>query len=157
MPIMPVVRGWPPGKPPPPITVMATGASSFSANSRNSRWARPRTTPPPQISSGRSAWAIISRSFPTSWRSGSGFLGKWLAPRVWMLAHFRFSRQGMKVYSISWSAAVTFFKKSMSTGPGRPVAATAKAWRITSGICRASRTRNAALVMGMAMPVESTS
>ena len=34
MPIMPVVRGWLPGKPPPPMTVMATGASSLSANSR---------------------------------------------------------------------------------------------------------------------------
>ena len=33
------------------------------------------------------------------------------------------------------------FKKSMSTGPGRPVAATAKAWRITSGMVLGSRTR----------------
>ena len=52
---------------------------------------------------------------------------------------------------------MTFFKKSMSTGPGRPLAATAKAWRMVSGMLWASRTRKAALVMGMAMPVISTS
>ncbi len=31
IPTMPVVRGCAPGKPPPPMTVMATGQSSFSA------------------------------------------------------------------------------------------------------------------------------
>ena len=45
----------------------------------------------------------------------------------------------------------------MSTGPGRPRAATAKAWRMTAGMVFASRTRKVAFVIGMAMPVMSTS
>ena len=49
-----------------PMTVMATGQSSFSANSRNCRSARPRTTPPPHMSSGRWDWAIISTSLSIS-------------------------------------------------------------------------------------------
>ena len=95
MPIMPVVRGWAPGKPPPPMTVMATGASSFSANSRNCLSARPRTTPPPQMSRGRSDWAIISTSLSTSLWSGSGAFRPWLAARLRMLPVSRFWVQGM--------------------------------------------------------------
>ncbi len=74
-----------------------------------------------------------------------------------MPAQPRFSRQGTNSYSISTLGMVTSFKKSMSTGPGRPLAATAKAWRMTAGMVAASRTRKVAFVMGMAMPVMSTS
>ena len=95
MPIMPVVRGWSPGKPPPPMTVIATGASSFSASSLNSLSARPRTTPPPQMSRGRWAWAIISASLSTSSWSGSGVFRSWLVARAWMLVQARFCFQGM--------------------------------------------------------------
>ena len=72
IPIMPVVITSRPETPPPPITVMATGASMRRTNCRNSSWARLRTTPPPQISMGFSDTAIISTSFSTSPRSASG-------------------------------------------------------------------------------------
>ena len=52
MPIMPVESGSSPGMEPPPIRVMATGASSFLAKARNSSCALLRVTPPPQISMG---------------------------------------------------------------------------------------------------------
>ena len=95
IPTMPVVRGCAPGKPPPPMTVMATGQSSFSANSRNCRSARPRTTPPPHMSSGRWDWAIISTSLSISPRSGSGGLRPWRRFSSRMLPQERFSFQGM--------------------------------------------------------------
>ena len=157
MPIMPVVRGWLPEKPPPPMRLMATGASSFSANALNSLSARPSTTPPPQMTKGRWACPIISRRMSTSSRFGVGFFSSWSRFSSRIPAQPRFSRQGTNSYSISTLGKVTSFKKSISTGPGRPLAATAKAWRMTAGIVAGSRTKKVAFVIGMAMPVMSTS
>ena len=93
------------------------------------------------MSRGRRDWAIISTRAATSPRSGSGAFRSWLVARAWREEQERFSCQGINWYSISTLGAVTFFRKSMSTGPGRPVAATAKACRITSGMVLGSRTR----------------
>ena len=94
IPTMPQVSGCPPGKPPPPMTVMATGASSFSARVRNCWWARPRTTPPPQRSRGRWDWAIMSAKMAMSSPLGSGAFSSWLVARARMAPQERFSLQG---------------------------------------------------------------
>ena len=73
----------------------ATGASSFSANARNCWSALPRTTPPPQMSRGRSDWAIMSTSLSMSPRSGSGAFRPWLTASCRMLLVSRFWVQGM--------------------------------------------------------------
>ena len=77
MPIMPVVSGLRPRKPPPPMTVMAHGRVELAGKRRRTpRGARLRTTPPPQIRRGFLDWAIISTSvsMSQSLRSASGIL-----------------------------------------------------------------------------------
>ena len=78
IPIMPVVSGLRPRKPPAPMTVMATGESMRFASASNSWCARARTTPPPQMSSGFFDAAIISTNLSMSRWSGSGALKFWL-------------------------------------------------------------------------------
>ena len=140
MPIMPVARGLFPGKPPPPMTVIATGASTQAAKVSSSDWARARTTPPPQMMSGRFDFAIIAASLSMSALSGSGSerLGLTRARSAPRLPELRCSLSGSGVYSAS--SAVAFLRMSISTGPGRPERAMANASRITSAISSARET-----------------
>ena len=158
MPIMPVESGSSPGMEPPPIRVMATGASSFLAKARNSSCALLLVTPPPQMSMGFFDWAIISTRMSTSSLSGSN------SRRLDECA--RRSRpasepvvpcwsRGRNSYSHFW--LVTSFRISMSTGPGRPERASAKASRTVSASSSTLLTRNVDFVMGIMMPMTSAS
>ena len=74
MPIIPVVSGSRPLNPPPPITVMATGASMRFAKRLSSPLALLRTTPPPQMIIGRfeeSTSLATSSTAPSSTTGGS--------------------------------------------------------------------------------------
>ena len=140
------------------MMVEPTGASRVSINLRNSGTAPlERITPPPTSTIGRWDWAMSSSNLSISPRLGSGFFRSRLdrrsrvASRPWLGC----SARGRYWYS-PW-IAVTFLAISTSTGPGRPERAMANASRMTSASSFTSFTRKLHLVMGMVMPVMSTS
>ena len=140
------------------MMVEPTGASSRSMKVRNSGTAPlERITPPPTSTMGRWDWAMNSSSLSMSPWSGSGLFSSRLerrsrvASRPWLAC----SARGRYWYSPS--VAVIFLAMSTSTGPGRPDRAMAKASRITSASSFTSFTRKLHLVMGMVIPVMSTS
>jgi hypothetical protein len=142
MPIMPRFSGWEAGKPPMPSSVMATGICAFSANACTTASAPPRMMPWPARISGRSA-ALINciGSPPLEWPGRAND-----------------SRSGAAAsqsnsHVPSWASLVM----SISTGPGRPLAAMANASRTADATSDARVTRKLCLVIGSVMPVMSVS
>ena len=157
MPIMPVVRGSRPLKPPPPMTVMATGASIWFAKRLSSPLALLRTTPPPQMIIGRfdssTIWTTSSTS-AASTAGGSSDARSSSGRRPGARCE-RCSERWTGAYEVNvW---VTSFVMSRNTGPGLPERATKNAARTTGASSLTSDTWCVHFVIGFMTAVLSTS
>ena len=106
MPSIPMLKGWPPGKPPSPSNVVITGMPDCSAKDRSSLLAPEVNMPWPLMITGRSA-SLIRRAASFSLSDASSVT----------------SGVGTAVTSgnsASINSSCTSLGTSISTGPGRP-------------------------------------
>jgi hypothetical protein len=116
-----------------------TGMASRSANSRSSREASARTTPPPAMITGLLASPIIAAALSTSWSEAIG------------RDSFPSSSRARAEKSTSMTAFCRSTGRSIRIGPIFPEEAILKARWIRVGISWADRGKKALLVIGPEM------